>query len=87
MSYLWYSLVGLIITMVLGLLVSWMTGGNKYKNVDKKLYTPLIHRFLTDTVIYQVIKMRVIQKNDVLLVLFLQNGKEMKAMNGNENHS
>lgn len=46
MSYLWYTWVGFLITILVGLLVSWFTGPSKYSHVDKKLFTPIIHGFL-----------------------------------------
>ncbi|XP_024946270.1 sodium-coupled monocarboxylate transporter 1 [Cephus cinctus] len=46
MSYLWYTWVGFLTAIVVGLVVSWITGPNKYKPEDKKLYTPVIHKML-----------------------------------------
>ncbi|KAL7298032.1 hypothetical protein TKK_0009039 [Trichogramma kaykai] len=48
MSYLWYTWVGFLTAIGVGLIVSWISGPNKYKPEDKKLYTPVIHRFLAD---------------------------------------
>ncbi|XP_012281008.1 sodium-coupled monocarboxylate transporter 1 [Orussus abietinus] len=49
MSYLWYTWVGFLTAIVVGLVVSWLTGANKYKPEDKKLYTPVIRRLLPST--------------------------------------
>lgn len=46
MSYLWYTWVGFLITILVGLLVSWFTGPSKYSRADKKLFTPIIHGLL-----------------------------------------
>ncbi|KYN10745.1 Sodium-coupled monocarboxylate transporter 1 [Trachymyrmex cornetzi] len=46
MSYLWYTWVGFLITILVGLLVSWFTGPSKYSRADKRLFTPIIHGFL-----------------------------------------
>ncbi|CAD6208628.1 GSCOCG00010605001-RA-CDS [Cotesia congregata] len=46
MSYLWYTWIGFLTAIIIGLFVSWLTGFNKYKSEDKKLYTPVIHCLL-----------------------------------------
>ncbi|XP_034944496.1 sodium-coupled monocarboxylate transporter 1-like [Chelonus insularis] len=46
MSYLWYTWVGFLTAIFIGLFVSWLTGPNRYKYEDRKLYTPVIHRLL-----------------------------------------
>ncbi|KYQ47116.1 Sodium-coupled monocarboxylate transporter 1 [Trachymyrmex zeteki] len=46
MSYLWYTWVGFLITILVGLLVSWFTGPSKYSRADKRLFTPIIHGLL-----------------------------------------
>ncbi|XP_001600571.1 sodium-coupled monocarboxylate transporter 1 [Nasonia vitripennis] len=46
MSYLWYTWVGFLTAIIVGLLVSWITGPNNYKPADYKLYTPLIRGLL-----------------------------------------
>ncbi|OXU24946.1 hypothetical protein TSAR_015669 [Trichomalopsis sarcophagae] len=46
MSYLWYTWVGFLTAIIVGLLVSWITGPNKYKAADYKLYTPIIRGLL-----------------------------------------
>ncbi|KAK7579577.1 hypothetical protein V9T40_000206 [Parthenolecanium corni] len=45
-SYLWYTLAGLLITLMVGITVSFLYGFNDPADVDRKLLTPLIHRFL-----------------------------------------
>ncbi|KZC08682.1 Sodium-coupled monocarboxylate transporter 2 [Dufourea novaeangliae] len=49
-SYLWYTWVGFLTAILVGLLVSWITGVNKRKPGDEKLYTPIIHGFLRSKV-------------------------------------
>ncbi|XP_076618369.1 sodium-coupled monocarboxylate transporter 1 [Colletes latitarsis] len=46
MSYLWYTWLGFLTAILLGLLVSWITGANVLKSGDEKLYTPMIRGFL-----------------------------------------
>lgn len=45
-SYLWYTLAGLLITLMVGITVSFLYGFNDPRNVDKRLLTPIIHKFL-----------------------------------------
>ncbi|RLU19285.1 hypothetical protein DMN91_007842 [Ooceraea biroi] len=49
MSYLWYTWVGFLTTILVGLLVSWFTGPSKYNRTDKRLFTPVIHGFLSSS--------------------------------------
>ncbi|XP_076239427.1 sodium-coupled monocarboxylate transporter 1 [Calliopsis andreniformis] len=46
MSYLWYTWIGFLTAILIGLLVSWITGVNQRQPGDEKLYTPVIHGFL-----------------------------------------
>ncbi|XP_034186765.2 sodium-coupled monocarboxylate transporter 2 [Osmia lignaria lignaria] len=48
MSYLWYTWVGFLTAILVGLFVSWISGANKRKQGDEKLYAPVIRRFLSD---------------------------------------
>ncbi|XP_043596869.1 sodium-coupled monocarboxylate transporter 2-like isoform X2 [Bombus pyrosoma] len=50
MSYLWYTWLGCLTAILVGLLVSWITGPNKRTPGDEKLYTPVIHGLLRDSV-------------------------------------
>ncbi|XP_076754285.1 sodium-coupled monocarboxylate transporter 2 [Xylocopa sonorina] len=50
MSYLWYTWVGFLTAILVGLVVSWITGPNKRAPGDEKLYTPVIRSFLRDSV-------------------------------------
>lgn len=47
-SYMYYTLVGFLIALLLGLLVSYLTGGNDGKHLDKSLFSPVIHRFMKE---------------------------------------
>lgn len=49
MSYLWYTWVGFLTAILVGLFVSWISGANKREQGDEKLYAPVIRRFLSDT--------------------------------------
>lgn len=40
-SYMWYSAIGCIVTVIIGLLISVITGPNKTYDVDRKLISPL----------------------------------------------
>ncbi|KAK2583548.1 hypothetical protein KPH14_009502 [Odynerus spinipes] len=46
LSYLWYTWVGFLTAILVGIVVSLITGPNKYKIEDKKLYTPIVHCLL-----------------------------------------
>lgn len=46
-SYLWYTFIGMSITLIVGNIVSYITGGN-IRNVDKNLLTPLIRGYFTE---------------------------------------
>ncbi|XP_076662885.1 sodium-coupled monocarboxylate transporter 2 [Andrena cerasifolii] len=46
MSYLWYTWVGFLTAILIGLVVSWITGANKRKPGDENLYTPVIRGLL-----------------------------------------
>ncbi|XP_054002276.1 sodium-coupled monocarboxylate transporter 1-like isoform X2 [Hylaeus anthracinus] len=50
-SYLWYTWIGFLTAILLGLLVSWITGANVRKPGDEKLYTPLIRGFLSSDLV------------------------------------
>ena len=42
-SYLWYSVCGTIVFLVVALIVSFLTGPTNPKNVDSKLMAPLFY--------------------------------------------
>lgn len=46
LSYQYYTLVGCATVLIVGLIVSYLTGGNGDRKLDKSLFTPVIHRFL-----------------------------------------
>ncbi|XP_017764407.1 PREDICTED: sodium-coupled monocarboxylate transporter 2-like isoform X1 [Eufriesea mexicana] len=46
MSYLWYTWIGFLTAIFVGLIVSWITGPNKRGPGDEKLYTPVVRGFL-----------------------------------------
>lgn len=48
MSYMYYTMVGTLMAIVVGLVVSYFTGGNKKVKLHRDLFSPLIHRFLKD---------------------------------------
>ncbi|KAL0276708.1 UNVERIFIED_CONTAM: hypothetical protein PYX00_004221 [Menopon gallinae] len=45
-SYLYYTLIGVLVAVVVGLAVSFLTGPNDPDQMDPKLFSPVIHRFL-----------------------------------------
>ncbi|CAL7952542.1 unnamed protein product [Xylocopa violacea] len=51
MSYLWYTWVGFLTAILIGLVVSWITGPNKRVPGDEKLYTPVIRSLLRDSAV------------------------------------
>nr|CAD7576595.1 unnamed protein product [Timema californicum] len=46
MSYMWYTLLGSLVSMLVALVVSYFTRPNKISSVDRKLLSPVIRRFL-----------------------------------------
>ncbi|XP_026667942.1 sodium-coupled monocarboxylate transporter 1-like isoform X2 [Ceratina calcarata] len=48
MSYLWYTWIGFLTAIIIGLIVSFFTGSNKRTPGDEKLYTPVIRGLLRD---------------------------------------
>ncbi|XP_071449636.1 sodium-coupled monocarboxylate transporter 2-like [Hetaerina americana] len=45
LSYLWYTTIGVIIVLSVGLIVSWATGFNDPADVDPRLISPVARRF------------------------------------------
>ncbi|XP_014260294.1 sodium-coupled monocarboxylate transporter 2-like isoform X2 [Cimex lectularius] len=45
-SYLYYTLIGMVIALVVGMVVSYLTGFNDPKKMDKNLFAPAIQRFI-----------------------------------------
>lgn len=45
-SYIWYTLLGALITIVVSAIVTYVTGANDLQKVDPKLLAPLARRFL-----------------------------------------
>lgn len=48
-SYLWYSLIGFVLTLLIGLLVSYLTGFEDPQNVDTDLLSPPVRDYLNPT--------------------------------------
>ncbi|CAB3257362.1 unnamed protein product, partial [Arctia plantaginis] len=48
LSYLYYTLVGMIVCIVVGSIVSYFTGPNDPTMVHRDLLTPMIHRWLPE---------------------------------------
>lgn len=46
LSYLWYTLVGALITIVVSLLVSFALGANEPKRLERKLLAPFVRRMI-----------------------------------------
>ncbi|XKL67966.1 hypothetical protein PGB90_003457 [Kerria lacca] len=46
MSYMWYSLIGTLITIIIGIVVSYMTGFTDSERMNKDLFIPAVHGFL-----------------------------------------
>ncbi|KAF4521053.1 hypothetical protein B566_EDAN008125 [Ephemera danica] len=46
LSYLWYTGIGVFTTLVVGLAVSFATGANRIEDVDPRLISPVVRRFL-----------------------------------------
>ncbi|XP_030757152.1 sodium-coupled monocarboxylate transporter 2-like isoform X2 [Sitophilus oryzae] len=45
-SYMYYTAIGAFLAIILGLVVSYLTGFNKEKEISRDLLSPVIHRFL-----------------------------------------
>ncbi|XP_029732697.1 sodium-coupled monocarboxylate transporter 1-like [Aedes albopictus] len=45
-SYLWYTLMGALITIVIAVIVSFLVGPNKPDEMDSKLFSPFVARIL-----------------------------------------
>lgn len=46
MSYLWYTLVGASITIIISLIVSFLTTPNRPEDIDLKFLSPCIRKFI-----------------------------------------
>lgn len=44
-SYLWYTFTGTVVAIIVGIIVSYITGFNDPKTVDKNLITPVVQNF------------------------------------------
>lgn len=42
----YYGVIACILSMLFGIIVSYLTGPNKLEQVDRDLLSPVIHRFL-----------------------------------------
>ncbi|GLV41355.1 brother of rumpel [Carabus blaptoides fortunei] len=47
-SYMYYTPIGALTVLIVGMSVSFITGCNKNKVLDKNLFSPLIHRFIRE---------------------------------------
>lgn len=47
-SYMYYTMIGAVTAIVVGLIVSKFTGSNKNKIIERDLLSPVIYRFLKD---------------------------------------
>lgn len=46
LSYMYYTVLGTIVAIVVGIIVSWLTGCNKNRIIHADLFSPVIQRFL-----------------------------------------
>ncbi|XP_078050254.1 sodium-coupled monocarboxylate transporter 2 isoform X2 [Augochlora pura] len=81
MSYLWYTWVGFLIAISIGLLVSWITGSNRCKPGDEKLYTPAVRRFLRSKVDASTQRIRAFDKVSMELGKVEMDGVEEPVRN------
>ncbi|XP_018569275.1 sodium-coupled monocarboxylate transporter 1-like [Anoplophora glabripennis] len=54
MSYMYYTALGTVTALTVGLLVSYLTGSNKGKKIHKDLISPAVYRFMRETSDIQV---------------------------------
>lgn len=45
LSYHWVAPIGTLVVLVIGGLVTWITGARNPSSIDKKLLSPVIHRY------------------------------------------
>lgn len=45
-SFLWYPVIGFLTTVIVGIIVSFITGPNKPSLMDPDLFSPVIQKFL-----------------------------------------
>uniref|UniRef100_A0A0A9ZC26 Sodium-coupled monocarboxylate transporter 1 n=2 Tax=Lygus hesperus TaxID=30085 RepID=A0A0A9ZC26_LYGHE len=62
-SYLWYSVMGWVVTIVVGMLVSWATGFEKPSNVDRAYISPPVNRLLSSLPYEWKVKLDIIIEN------------------------
>lgn len=48
MSVFYYATFGSLVTLIVGLIVSYVTGPNKISDVDRRLLSPVIHGLLPE---------------------------------------
>ncbi|XP_017784798.1 PREDICTED: sodium-coupled monocarboxylate transporter 1-like [Nicrophorus vespilloides] len=48
LSYMYYTALGAIVAIIIGILVSYLTGCNKNRLIHKDLLSPVVHRFLPE---------------------------------------
>lgn len=46
LSFVWYGFLGTFITIIVGVIVSWMTGGEDIKKIGSRLIAPVAHFML-----------------------------------------
>lgn len=46
LSYMYYTALGTVTAILVGVLVSWLSGCNKNKTIHIDLFSPIIHRFI-----------------------------------------
>jgi len=44
---MWYTLIGVLTAIIIGLIVSFLTGANKPQDIDPRLLCPFIRRFIS----------------------------------------
>ena len=63
LSYMYYTALGCVTTIVIGSIVSYLTGCNKKSPVHRDLLSPVIHRFLNEDILD---KDKDVQKSDTI---------------------
>ncbi|XP_034950469.1 sodium-coupled monocarboxylate transporter 1-like [Chelonus insularis] len=49
LSYHWFAGLGTVTVVLVGGIVTWITGPRNLENIDRDLFSPVIHRFLPET--------------------------------------
>lgn len=73
MSYLWYTLFGGLVTLILALSISYLTGFNDPSHINPLYLSPVIRKYLPKRKIIEEEKLLNLKRNH----MFIMNAKEL----------